>query len=68
MVRRVSIASGLTVDRGAQSTALGPMVLVALEQHFPAEQRIVDDPLAAQMLPPHLKVMDQAARHPMIRD
>jgi methyltransferase (TIGR00027 family) len=44
----------------AASTAYGPMVLVALEQPLPAEQRIVDDKLAYQMLPTYMKLMVKA--------
>ncbi len=39
------------------STAYGPMVLVALERTLPEIQRIVDDPLAYQMLPAYMKLM-----------
>lgn len=34
----------------AAGTALGPIVIVATEQYLPAEKRLLDDPLAAQML------------------
>lgn len=34
----------------AAGTALGPMVIVATEQYLPVEKRVLDDPLAAQML------------------
>lgn len=34
----------------AAATALGPMVIVATEQYLPAADRLLDDPLAAQML------------------
>jgi methyltransferase (TIGR00027 family) len=33
------------------STGVGPMAMVAIEQSFPAHQRIVDDKLAAAILP-----------------
>ena len=36
----------------AAQTAFGPMVIAAVEQFEPAEQRIVTDPLAVRFLPP----------------
>lgn len=39
------------------STAFGPMVIVALEQLIPPTQRIIEDPIAYQMLPFSMKMM-----------
>ncbi|WP_067900440.1 SAM-dependent methyltransferase [Nocardia vaccinii] len=53
-----------TVDSGAANgdtaakvsgTAVGPMLIAAAEQWFPAERRLVDDDLAAAMLPGALR-------------
>ena len=44
----------------AASTAYGPMVLLALERTFPPPQRIVDDPLAYQILPRYMQWMVKA--------
>lgn len=38
-------------NRPASQTAYGPIVTVAVEQHFPADRRLVSDELAARMLP-----------------
>lgn len=43
--------------RPAAETAFGPMVIVAIEQTFPKEQRILHDPFAYQMLPLYMKIM-----------
>lgn len=50
------------MNRRAASTAFGPMVIVAIEQRQPAHARLVDDPLAARMLPPSLRAFVAAAR------
>lgn len=39
------------MTKAAAKTGIGPTVLVAVEQHFPAQQRIVDDQLAQKILP-----------------
>lgn len=41
----------IDMAKAAARTSLMPMVLVAVEQTFPREQRIVDDSLAYRMLP-----------------
>lgn len=41
----------------ATSTAYGPMVLVAIEQSLPLEQRIINDHFAYKMLPAYMKIM-----------
>lgn len=42
------------MTQAAASTAVGPMEMVAIEQHFPPEQRITTDTLARRFLPfPH---------------
>jgi methyltransferase (TIGR00027 family) len=39
------------MTKAAAKTGVSPMVMVAIEQHFPEEQRILVDPLAHQILP-----------------
>lgn len=52
----------------AAQTALGPMVIVALEQHLAPAQRVVDDPLASQMLPAGMRLLVRLARWRPARD
>jgi methyltransferase (TIGR00027 family) len=52
----------------AAQTALGPMVIAAVEQLEPADRRIVTDPLAVQFLPPTLALMVRACRWRWLRD
>lgn len=51
----------------AAQTAFGPMVIAAVEQFEPAEQRIVTDPLAARFLPSGLALMVRACRWQCLR-
>jgi O-methyltransferase involved in polyketide biosynthesis len=37
--------------QAAAKTGSGPMTMVAIEQHFPKDQRITDDDLAYRILP-----------------
>ncbi|MBN2005670.1 MAG: SAM-dependent methyltransferase [Anaerolineae bacterium] len=46
----------------AAQTAYGPMVVVALEQHLPKEQRLVQDNLVIQFMPPTFRLILNAAR------
>jgi len=46
----------------AAQTALGPMVIVAVEQFEPADRRILTDPLAVRFLPPALALMVRSRR------
>ncbi|MGH3561582.1 MAG: SAM-dependent methyltransferase [Mycobacterium sp.] len=48
-------------------TALGPMVLAAIEQHEPPGQRLVDDDLAALFLPTRMRWLVAALRQPQLR-
>ena len=52
----------------AAQTAYGPMSIVAAEQYYPPGQRLVQDELAAQFLPPSLKALARLARWSPIRD
>ncbi|KMV22458.1 SAM-dependent methyltransferase [Mycobacterium heckeshornense] len=48
-------------------TALGPMVLAAVEQHQPPGQRLVDDDLAATFLPAPARWLTEATRSAVLR-
>jgi methyltransferase (TIGR00027 family) len=52
----------------AAQTALGPMVIAAVEQLEPADRRIVTDPLAIRLLPPTLALLVRACRWHRLRD
>lgn len=52
----------------AAETALGPMVIVATEQYLDPHQRIVEDALAAKLLPSNLRAMVGLARWKPLRD
>ncbi len=41
--------------KAAAKTGSGPTALVAVEQSFPAKERIIEDDLAYQLLPPDSK-------------
>lgn len=51
----------------AAQTAFGPMVIVACEQHVPEAQRLIDDPLAIEFLPPRLKFIVRMSRWAPVR-
>lgn len=55
-------------DKAAASTAFGPMVVVAIEQHQPASNRMVDDPVAVSMLPLGLRLLVGAMRLKLLED
>ena len=46
----------------AAKTGVGPTMAVALDQHFPADRRIVDDDLAVRILPPGMRAFVWLAR------
>ena len=50
-----------------QDTAIGPMVISAVEQYEPEDRRIVDDPLAASMLAPAIRAAVAGCRAPAVR-
>ena len=39
------------MSKAAAKTGSGPMTMVAIEQHFPIDQRIIEDDLAYRILP-----------------
>ncbi len=49
------------------ATAIGPMVLAAVEQYEPVRRRLVDDDLAAAFLPPALRAFTRATRWSVAR-
>jgi methyltransferase (TIGR00027 family) len=51
----------------AAQTAFGPMVQVAVEQYEPPERRLVDDDLAASILPAGQRGVVHAMRWPLLR-
>jgi methyltransferase (TIGR00027 family) len=52
----------------AAQTAFGPMVIVAVEQHYPPRQRLLDDALASRFLPPGLRFGAWLSRWQVMRD
>ncbi len=53
--------------RGAAQTGSAPTFLVAMEQHEPQAQRIIDDPLAAKIMPGGSKLFLKLLRIPVLR-
>ena len=51
----------------AAQTAFGPMVQVAVEQYEPPHRRLVDDDLAAAILPEGQRAVVRAMRWPLLR-
>jgi methyltransferase (TIGR00027 family) len=54
--------------KAAADTGIMPTVLVAIEQCFPKSQRVIDDPLAARMLPLGSRMFVRLLRLPWMRD
>ncbi len=52
----------------AGETGVGPMVSVAVEQHFPPDQRIIDDNLAYSILPFTMRAVVWLTRPTIVRD
>jgi|SRR6185437_1632953 len=52
----------------AAKTGIGPTALVAIEQHFPKAQRIVDDEVAREMLPSSAKAFIWLMRFGRLRN
>jgi methyltransferase (TIGR00027 family) len=51
-----------TLPNPASQTAFGPMLVVAIEQYYSEEQRLVQDDLAYRFLPAYLKFIARLAR------
>jgi methyltransferase (TIGR00027 family) len=58
----------MTRRSSAAQTALGPMVIAAVEQHEPAGRRIVDDSLAIRLLPPTVALLVRACGWKLLRE
>ncbi|MFN2174098.1 MAG: SAM-dependent methyltransferase [Candidatus Promineifilaceae bacterium] len=52
----------------AAGTAIGPTVMVAMEQNFPATQRVIHDDLALKVLPASYQFTVKVMRTPFLRD
>jgi methyltransferase (TIGR00027 family) len=55
------------VENQAAQTAYGPMSAIAIEQYHPERQRLVQDGLAIQFLPPGLRLLAKLNRWPPVR-
>jgi methyltransferase (TIGR00027 family) len=56
------------MTKAAGSTGAGPTVTVAIEQHFPAPQRVLDDSLAYHMLPASMRTVVWMTKPAFMRD
>jgi len=56
------------VTKAAGKTGAGPTVTVAMEQQFPAQQRVLDDTLAYRMLPAAMRALVWATGPAFVRD
>jgi hypothetical protein len=67
---RASLTTSLRLPKRppAARTALGPMVIAAVEQYEPADRRIAVDPLAVRLLPPTLALLVRACRWRPLRE
>lgn len=54
--------------KAAAKTAIGPMALIAVEQFYPMEQRVINDILAYRMLPASSRVFVQFLRPNWMRN
>jgi methyltransferase (TIGR00027 family) len=52
----------VSVRSASAQTAFGPMVIAATERYTPPPQRLIDDELAVQFLPPGMRLIVQACR------
>lgn len=57
----------IDTDAAAQTGSV-PTLIVAVEQGFPREQRIIDDELAAKFLPVGYRLLVKLTRIPILRD
>jgi methyltransferase (TIGR00027 family) len=56
------------MSKSAAKTGAGPTVVVAIEQFFPKNQRIIEDPMAFRMLPFGVRMFVQLVRPDFMRD
>jgi methyltransferase (TIGR00027 family) len=59
---------GIIVTQAAAKTGAGPTVTVAVEQHFPENQRIIEDNLAYSILPFSMRTFVHLTRLAFVRD
>jgi O-methyltransferase involved in polyketide biosynthesis len=50
----------------AAGTGSGPTIMVAIEQNFPTEQRLIDDDLALKILPGSYQFLVKLMRIPFL--
>jgi methyltransferase (TIGR00027 family) len=58
----------IIMTQAAAKTGMGPTVAVAVEQHFPEDQRIIQDNLAYSVLPFSMRAFVHLTRPAFIRD
>jgi methyltransferase (TIGR00027 family) len=58
----------IIMTQAAAKTGMGPTVAAAVEQHFPEEQRIIEDNLAYSILPFSMRAFVHLTRPVFIRD
>ena len=56
------------MTQAAAKTGLGPTLLAAIEQNYPASRRIIRDDLASSMLPFGLRALVWLTQIPALRD
>src|SRR5580700_1450491 len=56
------------MSKAAARTGIMPMALVAVEQYFPKAQRVIDDGLAARLLPLGARIFVRFLRPRWMRD
>jgi len=56
------------MSKAAERTGAGPMFAVAVEQYFPREKRLIEDDLAASVIPPPVRYLLPLMRPPFMRN
>lgn len=54
--------------RAAAQTGIAPTMMVAIEQNFPSNQRVIHDDLAVKVLPGSYQIVVNLMRVPLLRD
>ena len=62
------IKGEIIITKAAAKTGIGPITLVAIEQNFPKNERIIEDNMAYQMLPFSVKVVVWLTRLNWVRN
>jgi len=63
-----SLKAGVGMTQKAAKTGLGPTTIVAIEQHFPEDVRIIDDELAYRIQPFGMRAFVRLMRFSSVRD